>query len=108
MFLRKLISPPDNIQDTAWQYAQILNLQVTRGTLRQIIDEHPDYPSMLALHDAFETLGVETLAVRINKAQLADVDIPLIAQIRLADTHEELFTIVKPEGSRTFTYLHPK
>lgn len=106
-FIRKLVSPPNNIQDTAWAYARILSLPVTRGSLRSAIDEHPDYPSMLALHDALASFGVEVLAVRISQDQLAAADEPFIAQIQVPGTNEPLFTVVRPQATANLAYLHP-
>ncbi len=46
-FFRNLISPLDNINEVALNYAGLFKLRVTKTTLRKTIDKQPDYPSML-------------------------------------------------------------
>ncbi len=92
-FFKKLVSQPDNIHEVALYYTSLIGLCVTQSTLRKAIDEHPDYPSMLALHDAFSAFGAETLASRLIYEQLTEVDIPFVAQIWPTSTHQDLFAV---------------
>lgn len=106
-FISKLLFPLDNINEVAINYADILGLQVAAGELQKLIDEHPDYPSLLALSDSFSSLGVESLALKLNPEQLASLDVPFIAQILPKDDVEFSFTIVIPKSKGACVYLHP-
>lgn len=70
-FIDRLLYPTSNVNHVAWYYARLLGLKVTRGSLRETLEGHPDYPSMLALSDAFGSFRVGTTAARISKGQLA-------------------------------------
>lgn len=92
----------------AWHYAKLLNLRVTRTTLYRTVDEHPDYPSMLALSDAFSEFGSETFAAKLTGEQLEQLNIPFIAQVKLPENREEFFTVVKPKNEGFLEFFHPE
>ncbi|MFC7525730.1 vitamin K epoxide reductase family protein [Parapedobacter sp. GCM10030251] len=106
--VKNLMYPSDNINDVAWHYARLLNLRVTRNTLYRSVDEHPDYPSMLALSDAFSEFGAETFAAKLTSEQLEQVNIPFITQIKLPDNHGEFFTVVNPKTDGSLEFFHPE
>lgn len=105
-FIKHLFSAKDNIADVALGYARILGIPVSRTSLLQAIAEHPDYPSMLAVHDVLAGFGAETLAARVGIGQLGEIGQPFIVQMRYADAREEIFSIVKTVEVDTITYWH--
>ncbi|QEC51479.1 putative membrane protein [Anseongella ginsenosidimutans] len=107
-FIDRLLYPTSNVNHVAWYYARLLGLKVTRESLRETLEGHPDYPSMLALSDAFGSFGVGTTAVRISKGQLAGLEQPYITQIKLDKGSSPLdFTVVRLDSTRGISYLHP-
>lgn len=103
--LKTLFSPKDNITDVALQYARILALPVSKASLMKAIEEHPDYPSILAIHDVFTGLGAESIAVRVGIERFEEIGQPFIVRMRSsASAPEEVFSIVKKEETAAITY----
>ena len=106
--IERLLRSTDNIDRVAMYYVQEIGLKVTSESLRKAIEEHPDYPSLLAINDALESFGAETVAARLNETQLRDLDQPYITQVRLTNGRAQVFTVVRPSGNGHVSYLHPE
>ncbi|MGV3761649.1 vitamin K epoxide reductase family protein [Parapedobacter sp.] len=103
-----VLYPTENIDRVTWHYAREIGLEVTRASLRKTVEGHPDYPSLLALSDALESFGAETVAARLNEKQLRELGQPYITQIRLNNGGAQVFTVVRPEKQAQLSYLHPE
>ncbi len=69
-------------ENLAWvgsEYAQLLKVPLTNLTLQTTLEEHPDYPSLLSLSDAFDTFKIENAAIQIDAEQLETLPPPYIA-----------------------------
>ena len=106
--IERVLRPKSNIDHVALHYIREIGLEVTEQTLQKTIEEHPDYPSMLAISDVLERFGAETVAARLSRSQLRELDQPYISQIRFGGGGRQVFTVVRPAGDKQLSYLHPE
>ncbi len=106
-WIEKLISPLQNSEAVALQYVKQQNLKISRTTLQNALREHPDYPSMLALSDVFNSFGVESMALRVESIKtLADKPLPLIVQVQ-SEAGDSLFALVLSIGDESVIWYNP-
>jgi len=58
-----------------------IGIRVSGKYLKQQLQTHPDYPSMLCITDTLESLGIEHAAVQIDKEQLPEIPVPFLAHL---------------------------
>lgn len=58
-----------------------IGIRVSGKYLKQQLQTHPDYPSMLCITDTLESLGIEHAAVQIEKEQLPEIPVPFLAHL---------------------------
>jgi thiol-disulfide isomerase/thioredoxin len=56
--------------------------RVSPDLINRQLKGHPDYPSLLSITDTLDYLGIENMAVEIDKNQLHEVSTPFLAHIR--------------------------
>jgi len=64
---------------------QLLNALKVPFTFRGVNDslkQHPDYPSIAALHDVLKEYGVDNMVLQVDKEKLDEIPLPFIAQMR--------------------------
>jgi uncharacterized membrane protein len=104
----------ENLLGVAWAYLSSPStvppsggrgLHLTLTTLRDALEQHPDYPSLLSLGDTLDRYHIENAALRIDAEQLALLQVPYIAHLR---THVGTFVLVESTTAETFTYRNEK
>ncbi|HVU98342.1 MAG TPA: thioredoxin domain-containing protein [Puia sp.] len=56
-----------------------LHINVTVSALKQTLEGHPDYPSLLSISDSLKKFNIANSCIRLGKEQLADIPLPFIA-----------------------------
>lgn len=69
----------DNITQILTKLVEELGIQVTRQTIANELQKHPEYGSLLAYSDVLNNLQVPNAAYRLTFEQLIDVPLPYIA-----------------------------
>lgn len=82
-------------------------IRVTESTLNIFLDEHIEYPSLLAVKDTLHKFGIESAAVRKGKHAYADFEMPFICAIQQEDWGQACFTVVTAADDDKITYLNP-
>lgn len=100
---RRLFSQQENVHFIAYRYLREFGVKISQEKLGESLEEHPDYPSMLAINDVFSNLGLETLAVRLDEHHLSQIRLPFISRTK----DKNLFTLVRPREDIGFDYLEP-
>ncbi|MCL2098113.1 MAG: cysteine peptidase family C39 domain-containing protein [Bacteroidales bacterium] len=59
-----------------------LQINVTRRTIDDALQQHPDYPSILSLSDSLKKWGVNNAVLRVEPEKLAELPCPCIAHIK--------------------------
>ncbi len=93
-------------ENLAWvgsEYAQLLKVPLTNLTLQTTLEEHPDYPSLLSLSDAFDTFKIENAAIQIDAEQLETLPPPYIAHLK---NDGGSFVLVQNATKSTFVYAN--
>ena len=69
---------------------RLLKVPVTDTTVSDTLQNHPDYPSLLSLHDALHSWNIDTRAIKIEKADLDLYPLPFIADCYTKEGEEYL------------------
>ncbi len=94
----------DNAHATFCNLLISLGIKSTRKYLTQI-KVHPNYPSLLAITDCLNDLGVASLATRINEEQLKEIPYPAIAHLHKNNGH---FVVLKQLADKKMHYIDPE
>jgi uncharacterized membrane protein/protein-disulfide isomerase len=94
-----------NCEFVTYSFIKKLNVSVTKGFIRKQLEEHPDYPSMLAVSDVLNNIGIENRAYKIGPDKLTGLPVPYIAQV--IDNGNKYFTIVNSTNEGSVNYLDP-
>lgn len=70
-----------------------LKIPVSGSYCDQLINSHPDFPSLLSFVDTLDRLGIPNIAARIEKDKLADLPFPYVLQLA---TRKDLVFIANP------------
>jgi thiol-disulfide isomerase/thioredoxin len=58
-----------------------LKIPASASYIRQHLNTHPDYPSLLSITDTLDELGLENTAIQIEKDQLHEMPVPFLAHL---------------------------
>ncbi len=70
-----------NLSQTVWQWMKSLGIPVSKTLLRNSLEQHPDYPSALSITDTLKGLGIDNMAIQIEKENLPQVPVPFLAHV---------------------------
>ncbi|MCS3556079.1 MULTISPECIES: vitamin K epoxide reductase family protein [unclassified Sphingobacterium] len=82
-------------------------INYTKTNLKTKIENHIDYPSLLAVKDVLQVYGIETAAMKKGDYNYSDFEIPLICSIQEQDWSYPRFTVVTEVSDNEITYLDP-
>ncbi len=82
-----------NVEEIAFLICRDLGVNVSLNSLSKHLREHPYYPSLLAVHDEFNSIGINTLTLNAN-------------DIRQVNQHTALVQIKAQDGGRLFAYIY--
>lgn len=99
----KLFDPKPNGPETAWLLANLLQVKISRSTLKKEIEEHPDYPSLLSISDVLNNYGIDNLTAQFNRDKFIDIPTPFVTQIQ-----GDLFTVVKEVDDSSVQFFDPE
>jgi protein-disulfide isomerase/uncharacterized membrane protein len=71
----------DNSIATVYKLLKCLRVPVTRQSVREELESHPDHPSLLAISDVLRQWEVHNSAYRVDASKLIDVPCPFIAHL---------------------------
>jgi ABC-type bacteriocin/lantibiotic exporter with double-glycine peptidase domain len=70
-----------------------LKFKVTAEAIDTFFENHPSYPSMASVTDAFNVWKIPNAAVGISPEQLSEINLPAIAH--LTDNHVEFYVVIQ-------------
>ncbi len=103
--VQKLITPLHNCEAATIQLCKLLNVRVTKINLQRQLEEHPEYPSLLAINDILRDYGIENVSIRTEASTLCTLPTPMIAMIRIEK--ERFFAVIIKATENSVTYHHP-
>ncbi|WP_345245719.1 cysteine peptidase family C39 domain-containing protein [Nibrella saemangeumensis] len=73
----------DNAIDTLYELLQNLNSKVTRGTVRETMQQHPDFPSLLSMSEVLSSWNIDNAALQLNTVeQLREIPMPFVTHLK--------------------------
>lgn len=58
-----------------------MKIPASRSYIQQLLNSHPNYPSLLSITDTLDELGIENTAIQIEKDQLREMPVPFLAHL---------------------------
>lgn len=71
----------DNALAITQALVKALHARITLTTLKNRLENHPDYPSMLAVSDVLQSNNIENYVVNLTPSELQEVPMPCIAPL---------------------------
>lgn len=102
--LRRLAEPLDNCVYMVYRFCRLSGVAVSRTFIRQQLERHPDYPSLLAVTDVLNELNMENVSLRVSVDQLEQLSPPFMAHLMV--NGDDYFTIVS-HASEQVGYIDP-
>jgi uncharacterized membrane protein/glutaredoxin len=98
----RISASKDNVVSATYQLLKAIGAKVTEGTLEETLKNHPEYPSILAVSDAFNKWNIDNLSIRITSEQLFEVSPPFIAWLNI---YNGIFVLVKKTTTNTIEWV---
>lgn len=73
------------------QYLNHLHVPVSHTYVRKRMESHPNYPSLLSIHDTLQELGIESYACEGTKEELLKETSPVLLHFNIGDGHLQYF-----------------
>jgi uncharacterized membrane protein/thiol-disulfide isomerase/thioredoxin len=77
---------------TIVQWMKSLKVPVSKSFINNRLQQHPDFPSVLSITDTLDDLGIENMALKIEKENLPELPIPFLAHVNTNGGDYELIT----------------
>jgi uncharacterized membrane protein/thiol-disulfide isomerase/thioredoxin len=78
---------------TVTKLIRVLNIKVTKKTIKESLEKHPNYPSLLSVSDSLNTWKINNLSLEATPENLKEFPVPFMVQI--ARDRETYFVLVK-------------
>src|SRR5690606_14856734 len=99
------IFQPENIIGVSQLLCSKLGVKVTSGTLKEILLNHPDYPSLLSISDTLANLGIDNVAIKCEIDKLEKLPTPFITIILGDKKNKNNYILVSSIDEKTITYF---
>lgn len=87
------------------QLLKNLNVKVTDFSVKETIERHPDFPSILSISDSLNSWHVDNKVIKINPIQIINLPCPFIAYTK---ANGGTFVVVKDIKDDNIFYLNPE
>lgn len=74
-------------------FLKILNVKVNSSTVDEVLNNHPNYPSLLAISDSLQEWNVPNVTFKIKPNQIDELPVPFLAY--LPDSNAPLLVVIK-------------
>ncbi len=106
--IRRLFSKQENVHFMTAHFLKLLGVKVNLPSLEDAFEEHPDFPSLLAIKDVLSRFRVDSVAIKLADDRLSEIQLPFLSRTKADEFGAQNFTIVKPLETGGFEFLHPK
>ncbi|MFD0763264.1 vitamin K epoxide reductase family protein [Mucilaginibacter lutimaris] len=107
-YLNSLLEPQSNATEITSLLVKILNVNISDSSLKNNIEHHPNYPSLLSISDALTSFGVENLSIKFDTARFTEIPCPFVTQIKGMRDGIFYFTVVKEVSTSSVNYFDPE
>jgi len=95
------------LKKVAANYLRLLNTKVTATSIAQQIENHPNYPSLLSLSEAFSRYHIPNGAFEVDEEQFDEVDSPFVAFTEIPGMGKD-FVLVTEKDKETVSFRHAR
>src|SRR6266513_2126086 len=83
-----------------FKWLEALKIPVSKNYLRLRLETHPDYPSLLAISETLDELGIDCIAYETGKQRLKNIDEPILFHFEIGDGYVEYFSNISNAEKR--------
>lgn len=105
--IAKLRQNEENVYTICNVLFNLLNINVTEGSLKEAINKHTYFPSLLTVKDVLEKFGVKSAALNRNQHSFDDFECPFIVSLQKKEWGSSFFTILKNVDNDIVEYYDP-
>lgn len=99
----------DHCEDAALYLLDLLEVDITGSSLQKDLTAHSNYPSLLAISDVFKTYGIESLSLKLERANWNGVlEPPFLVHINSQDSRHHVFAVVKHFSETEVVLYNPQ
>jgi uncharacterized membrane protein len=91
----------DNIIKIVELFLGKINISITSGTIKKSLCEHPYFPSILSISEAFTSWKIENTVMRLHKEHITRAPVPFIAHLNVEGG---LFVVVHKIDTETVEF----
>ena len=84
-----------------------VGIRYTYQRVYKSLQEHAEFPSLLAIKDILLDYGIESVAIKKGKYQYCDFQTPFVCSIQRNNWPSPLFTVILYADENTMTYVDP-
>lgn len=107
-FIKEFAHPTHNCWKAAILLVDLLNVKITHDKLTRLIEQHPDFPSLLSISDVLKGFGIDTISAIFSSEALTRLPAPFIATISAHDKNKLYFSVVKQIDDQEITFYDPQ
>ncbi|HEY8387772.1 MAG TPA: cysteine peptidase family C39 domain-containing protein [Parasegetibacter sp.] len=82
-----------NVVNTVRNLVRSLDLKISTTKIKENLQQHPDYPSLLSISDALTSWKIYNVSLKVDPDKLKELPTPFIVQLR--EGRNAFFTVVK-------------
>ncbi len=106
-YFESILHPQANAEELTFLVCKDLGIEVSRRSLFDKLQSHPDFPSLLAVQDALRYFGVDSSAIKIEDIKKIPSEVGgVLAQIKPSEK-EELFAYVYSQTENEIEWFNP-
>lgn len=103
-----LLFPRPNIIETTWLFVKSLNVKISYTTLKNEIEEHPFYPSLLSISEVLSNFGIQNITAKFEIHKIPDLPTPFLIQIKNKESDNNFFSVVRKTNKEVIEYYDPQ
>lgn len=105
--LFRITAANDNLVHTCRYVLDHYEVKNTDLQVSNLVNDHLEYPSVLAVMDTLSGYGIKIAAIRKGNYSYAEFEVPFVCAIQRADWPQSYFTVVTAVGDGGVSYLDP-
>nr|WP_295922511.1 vitamin K epoxide reductase family protein [uncultured Dyadobacter sp.] len=107
MSLLSALSRRDNVVESVTHVVKLNNIRISTGTIESDLQNHPDYPTMLAVSDVLNAYHIKNISIKTNVEKLPQMPTPFLVPLFI-NSNDEKLVVVLNTGENSIEYIHPE
>ncbi len=83
----------EELKEVGAALLKLNKIKISKGFLEERLASHPDYPSLISLTDTLDEMGIEYLALEVEKDKIGELNYPIL--IHVSEGKDQGFFIIK-------------